>query len=122
MVRLPALRACLSPLLFGAACLAPVFSPARAAVFFGFGAPFYYPPPVYYPPPAYYPPPPVYYPPPVLYAPQPWSTPPQPYPSAGNATTCYAGRYICPMQVQIAPGGTCWCPDNAGGRAYGRAS
>ena len=76
MVRLPALRACLSPLLFGAACLAPVFSPARAAVFFGFGAPFYYPPPVYYPPPAYYPPPPVYYPPPVLYAPQPWSTPP----------------------------------------------
>lgn len=119
MVRPFAPRAYLTLLVVGVACLVAPPTPAKAAVFFGFGAPFYYPPPVYYPP--YYPPPPVYYPPPVVYAPQPWSTPPQPYPRAG-ATTCYAGRYVCPMQVPIASGGTCWCPDNTGGRAYGRAS
>lgn len=126
MVRPLAPRVWLTPLLFCAACFAAAFSPAKSAVFFGFGAPFYYPPPVYYPPPAYYAPPPVYYPPPVMYAPEPWSTPPRPYPYAGSyagrATTCYAGRYVCPMQVPIAAGGTCWCPDNRGGRSYGRAS
>jgi hypothetical protein len=77
------------------------------------------PPPVYYPPPAYYPPP-VYYTPP----PAPSYAPPQRYappPGAVAGLSCYAGPYMCPMEHSVPAGTTCWCPDNAGGRAYGRA-
>jgi hypothetical protein len=101
----------------GAVALVP--SPhAQARVFFSFGFPFYYPAPFYYPPPAYYP----YYapPPPVVYAP-----PQSSYsivPPASHAQSCDAGAYICPMETPVAPGSTCWCPNNAGGRSYGRAS
>lgn len=101
-----------------ALALAPPAS-ARVGVFFGFAPPLYYgPPPIYYPPPPiYYPPPPVYYtpPPPVTY------TPPVVGPQGYFARTCYAGAYVCPMETRVSSGTTCWCPDNSGGRAYGRA-
>lgn len=96
---------------------------ARVGVVFGFGFPaFYYPPPFYYwPPPVFYTPaPPVFYtPPPVTYAP----------PAYGRAAvgpgatvgSCNAGAYVCPLETRLAPGTTCWCPTNRGGRAYGRA-
>lgn len=114
----------------GIALAALAFAPPASAVgvFFGFAPPvyyppayypppIYYPPPLYYPPPAYYPPPPVYYtPPPPLYAPPAYQPPP-----GGVATTCYAGAFVCPMQSRVSIGTTCWCPDNAGARAYGRA-
>ena len=61
------------------------------------------PPPVYFGPP-------VFYPPPVVYA-----------PPGAPGTTCYAGRYICPLPQPFAPGSTCSCPDNFGRRAYGQA-
>ena len=92
---------------------------ARVGVFLGFGPGFYYPPGYYYPPPpAYYPPPPVWYtppPPPVDY------TPPPVYSGPGVARSCYAGAYVCPMESQVAPGTSCWCSNNSGGRAYGQA-
>lgn len=96
--------------------------PASARVFFGFAPPVYYPPayyppPIYYPPPVYYPPPPVYYTPP----PPPYTPPAYQPPPSGVATTCYAGAFVCPMQSRVSIGTTCWCPDNAGARAYGRA-
>jgi hypothetical protein len=92
---------------------------ARVGVFFGFGPSIWVPPAYYYPPPFYYPPPPVFYtpPPPVSYTP-----PPYPEQGAGAATrSCYAGAYVCPLEVRIPAGNICWCPDNRGGRAYGRA-
>ena len=71
---------------------------------FGFGfmpfAPFYGPPAYYYPPP-------VYYPPSTYYTP----------PSAGQA--CYAGAYVCPLDVPAPQGAPCSCPTNTG-RAGGR--
>ena len=88
------------------------------------------PPPVYFGPPVFYPPPVVYAPPPVVYAPPPPSayvppgayTPPSAYaPPGAPGTTCYAGRYICPLPQPFAPGSTCSCPDNFGRRAYGQA-
>lgn len=105
----------------GPAMAAP--PPAHAAsVFFGFGPPVYYAPPAYYPPPLYYPPPPAYYPPP---PPQYYTPPPPPYAppprQTSAATTCYAGAFVCPMESQVSIGTTCWCPNNAGGRTYGRA-
>ncbi|HET6185341.1 MAG TPA: hypothetical protein VFA03_17335 [Acetobacteraceae bacterium] len=95
---------------------------ARAAWVVGVGpiwAPFYYPPPVYYPP-AYYPP---AYPPPVdeWYTPPPAPVAPAPVPTP-TAQSCNAGAYVCPMERPVAPGTTCWCPNNQGGRSYGRAS
>jgi hypothetical protein len=113
-----------------ALCTAPLVAAplahARVGVVVGFGVA----PPVYYPPPVYYaPPPPVAYapaPPPVAYAPPP---PPVAYAPAPPAVTyvpsaksCYAGPVVCPMTVPIRAGGTCWCPDFAGGRVYGTAS
>ena len=112
---LPSMFKAALPLTWALAALA-VCAPAHAAVFFGFGMPLYYPPPVYYPPPIYYAPPPV------AYAPPAWSTPPAAPPRAISGQTCYAGQYVCPMQVPIATGGTCWCPNNTGRRAYGRAN
>ena len=102
------------------AALAPA-PPASARVFIGvaplYYPPAYYPPPIYYPPPAYYAPPPEYYtPPPPPYMPSPYRPP-----AAGVATTCYAGAFVCPMQSRVSIGTTCWCPDNTGARAYGRA-
>jgi hypothetical protein len=99
----------------GAIGIAPP-AQARVGVVLGFGPGFWFPPYYYYPPPVYYPPPPVWYtpPPPVSY------TPPA-YASPGVARSCYAGAYVCPMQVEVSPGTTCWCPNNTGGRAYGTA-
>ncbi|MEO9189395.1 MAG: hypothetical protein ABI224_05220 [Acetobacteraceae bacterium] len=104
--------------------LAPPAS-ARVGVFFGFAPPVYYPPPAYYAPPPFYYAPPAYYapPPPVYYTPPPAAYAPPPYddrPSVA-ATTCYAGAFVCPMQSRVSIGATCWCPDNTGARAYGRA-
>ena len=88
---------------------------ARVGVFFGFGVPAFY-----YPPQFYYPVPPVFYaaPPPVFY------TPPFGAQGFGPGTrvgSCDAGPYVCPLERPLAPGATCWCPSNRGGRAYGRA-
>ncbi len=99
---------------------------ARVGVFFGFAPPLWAPPVFYYPPPVYYPPPPVWYTPPPL---PPWYVPrppvtysPPAYPRRSSAAaTCYAGAYVCPMETRVAIGTTCWCSDNAGGRAFGRA-
>jgi hypothetical protein len=105
---------------------AAVPAQARVGVFFGFG-PFWGAPAYYYPPPFYYPPPPVYYTPapPVYYTPPSVTyTPPFGGQGAGPGATvrsCYAGAYVCPLETRLAPGTTCWCPDNRGGRAYGRA-
>ncbi len=111
--------------LAGAAWAPP--AQARVGVFFGFAPPIWAPPAYYYPPPLYYPPPPVYYapPPPVYYTPPPVTYTPPAYQGPGGAPatsrSCYAGAYVCPLEVRIAPGSTCWCPDNRGGRTYGRA-
>lgn len=121
----PALRlpraARLAAALAAAAVLGSLAAVPRAEAYvryyFGFGGPlwgppaYYYPPPIYYPPPAYYPPPP-----PVVF------TPPdsQPAPS-GVAQSCDAGAYVCPLERPLAFGAVCWCRDNAGRRAYGRA-
>ena len=100
---------------------------ARVGVFFGFG-PFFGYPAFYYPPPFYYPLPPVYYAPapPVYYTPPPVTYTPPAY--GGGAVSpgatvgsCYAGAYVCPLETRLAAGTTCWCPNNRGGRAYGRA-
>ena len=90
---------------------------AQARVFFGFGFPLYYGPPVYPPPPVYVPPP-VYYPPPppVVIAP-----PPPPYSPYPYRQSCYAGRYVCPMERPVAPGSGCYCTVN-GQRIWGRAN
>lgn len=85
---------------------------------FGFVAPpIYFAPPAYYaPPPAYYAPPPAYYaPPPAYYAP-----PPVAYAPARWATSCDAGRYVCPMEVASPAGSPCTCPTNMG-RIGGRS-
>ena len=95
-------------------------TPAQARVWVGVGVPLwgpgFYPPPYYYPPPAYYPPPP-----PVVYAP-----PPQVYSQAPIASprgqSCYAGPYVCPMDRPVPSGASCYCPDNSGQRAWGRAN
>lgn len=100
---------------------------ARVGVVFGFAPPIWVPPPAYYyPPPVYYPPPPVYYTPPRLppwYVPTPPVTHAPPAYQGGSyaATTCYAPAYVCPMETRVSIGTVCWCADNAGGRAYGRA-
>jgi hypothetical protein len=86
--------------------------------------PFYFGPPVFYPPPVVYAPPPVFYaPPPAAFAPAPAYSPPPSYapPGAAAGTTCYAGRYVCPLPQPFAPGSACSCPDNYGRRAYGQA-
>ena len=76
----------------------------------GFGIGFVAPP-IYFAPPAYYAPPPVYYaPPPAAYAPVP----------ARWATSCDAGRYVCPMEVASPAGSPCTCPANVG-RVAGRS-
>jgi len=95
----------------GAACLAVLVAapPAQARVFVGVVPPVYYPP-AYYPPPVYYAPPP-----PVVYAPPPAVA------YVPSARSCYAGPVACPMTVPIRLGGTCWCPNIAGGRVYGTA-
>ncbi|HJS87608.1 MAG TPA: hypothetical protein VJ779_19310 [Acetobacteraceae bacterium] len=105
-----------------AAVATPIPAQARVGVFLGLGPfwgppAYYYPPPFYYPPPVYYaPPPPVYYtPPPVTY------TPPAYVGPGSTVRSCYAGAYVCPLETRLAAGTTCWCPDNRGGRAYGRA-
>ena len=75
---------------------------------FGFGALAsrpYYPPPVYYaPPPVVYAAPPVYYEAPV---------------QASNGS-CYAGPYVCPLNVAVPAGAQCSCPGRTGA-VYGRA-
>jgi hypothetical protein len=71
--------------------------------------PYFFGPPVVYPP-YYYPP--VYAPPPVSYAPAPSVT--------GRA--CYAGPYVCPLEVAVPTGNPCSCPTNGGGRIGGRAN
>ena len=93
---------------------------ARVGVFFGFGVPaFYYPPPLYYPlPPVYYAPPVFYSPPPAFYAPPVGGPGNRPGSRVGS---CDAGPYVCPLERPLAPGASCWCLDNRGGRAYGRA-
>ena len=81
------------------------------------------PPPVYFGPPVVYLPPVVYAPPPVVYAPPPasYAPPPAYAPPAAAGTTCYAGRYVCPLPQPFALGSACSCPDNYGRRAYGQA-
>ena len=87
---------------------------ARVRMFLGFGPPVWGPPAYYapyYPPPVYYPPPP-----PVVF------TPPEDQVGPSEAArSCDAGAYVCPLDHPLPVGATCWCRDNAGRRAYGRA-
>lgn len=103
---------------------------ARVGVVFGFGVPaFYYPPPFYYPlPPVYYAPPAFYTPPPAFYTPPvggsgfgPGAVGGPGFGPGARVGSCDAGPYVCPLERPLASGSTCWCPDNRGGRAYGRA-
>ena len=65
----------------------------------------YYPPPVYYaPPPVVYAPPPVYY----------------EAPAQVSNGSCYAGPYVCPLNVAVPAGAQCACPGHSG-VVYGRA-
>ena len=83
---------------------------ARVRVFLGFGPPVWGPP-AYYAPPGYYPPPP-----PVVFTPpEDQAGPPE------AARSCDAGAYVCPLDHLLPVGASCWCRDNAGRRAYGRA-
>ncbi len=112
--------ALLAAVLLGLAAAPP--AQARVRVFLGFGPGYWGP--GYWGPPAYYYPPPIYYPPPVYYPPAPpvVFTPPadQAGPPAG-AQSCDAGAYVCPLERTLPVGATCWCRDNTGRRAYGRA-
>jgi hypothetical protein len=126
-------RGCLRRPLLSATALAlaigPVALPSAANAWWRGGfvvgiapPPVYFGPPVVYPPPVVYAPPP-YAPPPVVYAPPAESyVPPSVYaPPGAPGTTCYAGRYVCPLAQPFAPGSACSCPDNYGRRAYGQA-
>ncbi len=104
MRRLHGLAACL----LLAALFVAVPAAAQARVFFGFGVA-----PVFVAPSFVYPVPPVYAPP--VYA------PPAAYgaPAAAPGTTCYAGRYVCPLQVARPINDSCACPTEGNGRAKG---
>ena len=95
---------------------------AQARVFIGFGVPLFLPP-VVIGPPAWYGPPPRYYEPPgatFSYIPQPAR--PQSLAPAGGAEICQAGRYACPLEVDISPGDSCYCPGHNGRKVWGRAN
>ncbi len=104
--------------------------------------PPYAPPPVYAPPSAttetppsgyqeapdaYAEPPPGYQEPPEAYeAPQRYPAPYEQAPGAdeqsgATAQSCFAGRYVCPLEATVPVGGNCWCPRNRGGREWGHA-
>jgi hypothetical protein len=91
---------------------------AQARVFFGFGyAPVFIAPAFVYPVPVYAPPvyaapvyaPPVYAPPAAYAAPAP----------GAPGTTCYAGRYVCPLDVVHPINDSCSCPTEGNGREAG---
>jgi hypothetical protein len=105
-------------LFLGVAVLAAALAVAPSAsahVRFGFfvgGPRVFVGPPVVYPPYFYEPYyDEGYYAPPVYAYPPPVGTP------AGF--TCYAGRYVCPLEVQHPVGGDCACPAYGGGRVDG---
>jgi hypothetical protein len=82
--------------------------------------PYYYPYPYAYP--SYYYAPPVYTAPPSYYAPPASSVPPSADPASSQSPpgyTCYAGPYVCPLQVVNPINGPCTCPTNSGDRANG---
>ncbi len=110
--------------------------------------PLYAPPPVYATPPVYAPPPAYAQPgeqPPGGYqeSPDQYAQPQGGYPeypgeqepSAGypaapeqygqssgeTAQSCFAGRYVCPLEHALPVGGKCWCPGNRGARQWGQA-
>jgi hypothetical protein len=73
-----------------------------------YGYPYYYPYSYAYP--SYYYTPPVY------------AAPPSAYPASSQSPpgyTCYAGPYVCPLQVVNPINGPCTCPTNNGDRANG---
>lgn len=114
---------------------------------FVFAPPVYAPPRVYAPPPMYAPPPVYSQPgesPPEGYqeSPDAYAEPPAGYPeypeaqepsagypqapeqygqSGNTAQSCFAGRYVCPLEHAAPVGGKCWCPGNRGERQYGQA-
>jgi len=82
----------------------------RVGVFIGV-PPVVFGPPVYAPPPRFYYPPPVYYPAPSYYV-APVARPAPP------GFTCYAGPYVCPLEVIHPVNAPCSCPAY-GGRVGG---
>jgi len=103
---------------FAAGLLAPV--PAKAWWHGGFAVgvvPFpFFVPPVVVGPPVFYGPPPVYYGPPPAAAAQ---SPAYAQGGASSVQACYAGVYVCPLNRPVAPGASCSCPANDGGRVTG---
>ncbi len=114
MKRMSILAACL----FLAAATLAFPRAAQARVFFGFGfAPVIAAPVFPYPAPVYVPP---VYAAPVYGAPA--YAPPAAYDAPAAAepgTTCYAGRYVCPLEVAHPINESCACPTDDNGRAEG---